>query len=916
MGLTKTITGSLAWWTLLYSLLLTNTVAQTHFWQRTNPGGGGAFSTVGAGPSGIILAASDLSGTYMSNDHGATWTVIGASKGLTETHISGIGFHPSNANIFFIGTENGAFRTTDGGLTVNKVLSSGYITDIEIHTSGVGYLSRQQAWNSGVATIYKTTNNGLTWTQSSTNLPTNIHILKVIVKPDDANVVYLLTGNGRFFCGEADVYRSLNGGVSWTNLTPSLGSIMDIELDPHNFNNVYITTMEANCGAQYYWTSLLGNLYKSTNGGSSWGSPLSDYTGIIWPDQNNAQTIRLIDPREPWAWNPRSGTFTSTNGGISFIKTGDITNWDVFYNGSGSQFYCYSSSYNGIVMTLGKSMYNPSEIFWVNYQYIFKSSNQGTTFVNQFTNEISNGKWQSRGFDNVNTQDIEINKADPNILYAAYFDIGLWRSMDHGNSWESCNHPSYTGNWDGHGGNTSTVISDPVRSNIVWASMSGNQHGESPTYLVKSSSTGSKNSWQLSNSGLPTNDIMGLSLDNNSPSNSRILYVTANDDVYKSSNDGATWNLVYNCNGCKFTAVDPLNSNVVYAAGKNGVFKSTNAGSSWTNISHPDMPSSNGTNFWDYGYNGVFDLVTDPKLTDVVYVVVHGANKGLYRSTNQGSGWSKILTDQYLRKVAVLPQNSNSIYATSSSAYESGGYNSSSKGILLSLDNGANWTQHNNAMAYPFANAVAISTHPTQASVFIGSQGTGFQKSILPSQSLSLDQFSFQVIKTKDNTAIIKWKAPSNTEQELQYFVMYSKDNLQFEELFKTSNHDQLEEFTIESANPFEDLVYFKLEIKDKSDQIIKQSQIVPIRFESPKVKFNYELLQVNPHCSLHLTSNLKMQDLEIQIFNSQGQKLDCAIKEINSNTVQIDFRSSGLSFINIKNNQGQLLHNIKLISN
>ena len=92
----------------------TTVQAQTHNWTRTNPGGGGAYSTIGAGITGTVIAGSDLSGAYRSQDGGTTWDVIGASKGLSETHISGVGFDRADGDILYIGTENGIFRSTNG----------------------------------------------------------------------------------------------------------------------------------------------------------------------------------------------------------------------------------------------------------------------------------------------------------------------------------------------------------------------------------------------------------------------------------------------------------------------------------------------------------------------------------------------------------------------------------------------------------------------------------------------------------------------------------------------------------------------------------------------------------------------------------------------------------------------------------
>jgi len=710
--------------------------AQIHTWQRTNPGGGGAFSTVGASASGIIIAGSDLSGAYRSTDGGQTWDVIGVNKGMTETHVSGVGFHRTDGDILYIGTENGIFRSADGGESVHQVLIGGYITDIEFGTNNtnIGYASYHPTYNSNNGVIYKSADNGLSWSQSSTNLPSGIRILKIVVNPNDANTVYILTGQGRFACGPADVFRSTDGGVSWTNLTSSLPEILDLAIDPNNPQNIFITTMNAHCNEPFYWTELDGDLYKSTNGGTSWGSPLYKQSGVIWVDANNSSNIRLIDPREPYPWVATSGTWTSTNGGSSFTQTGDVNNWDIFFNND--IFYCYSSSYNGICKTLGEDLSDPTNYFWVNYQWIFKTTDYGTIFTNIFTDEVSSGWWQSRGFDNVNMMDISISKANADIIYAAYFDIGLWRSLDKGASWQSCNDPIYSGNWEGNGGNCATVLADPERSKVVWASQSENQNGQSPTYLLKNINTGDKNSWALSNTGLPDEEIMGLSIDENSPMNNRTLFVTALGDVYKSVDDGATWSMSLNCNGCRFTAVDYFDGNLIYAGGENGLWRSTDGGTNWTDQSHTQMKAGSGIFFWDENYDGVFDVKTDPNNANWVYVTALGNNKGLFKSTDKGNTWTKILTDDFMRKVAIVPQNSNMLYATSSSAFEAGGYEANSKGVWFSDDGGQSWTQQNQGMAYPFAMAVEVdkTANPT---VFVGSPGTGFQKSDVPNPTSS-----------------------------------------------------------------------------------------------------------------------------------------------------------------------------------
>jgi len=322
---------------------------------------------------------------------------------------------------------------------------------------------------------------------------------------------------------------------------------------------------------------------------------------------------------------------------------------------------------------------------------------------------------------------LNVSKANSNVIYAGYFDIGLWRSDNGGYSWVSCNDSLFTGSWRGHGGNVATILSDPFRESVVWASQSENQNGEFPTYLIRSDSFGRPGTWQTSDSGLPRIEIMGLSLDPNSPISNRTLYVTAGGNVYKSVDDGWTWTRVLNCNGCRFTAVS-VKGDIIYAGGESGLWKSEDGGDSWIDVSHPDMYASTGVSFWDWNYEGIFTMYVDPDSFRHIYVVVYGANKGLYRSKDGGNSWEHILVNDFLRDVLIVRNGENSIiFAASSSAFQSGGYHPDSRGILYSADDGLTWQESNDGLAFPFG----IIMDYKDSVIWVGSPGQGFMKASL-----------------------------------------------------------------------------------------------------------------------------------------------------------------------------------------
>ena len=742
-----------------------------HVWERSNPGGGGVFNHIEASINGTIIACSDLSGAYISKDDGNSWEVIGASRGFTETHCSAVGFHKIDGNIFCLGTEDGIYRTDNNGDTLINRLNSGYVSDIEFGTndSNIAYATYHPQWNSVQGSIYKSIDNGLNWYSVSQDLPSDLRLLKIIVDPTDANIVYVLSGKGRFGCGNADVFKSTNGGINWINITSNQDEILDFTLDPIASNHIYITTMNANCDSQYYWYNLSGELIVSLDQGANWEVPLHQKSGIIWIDKNNSSTIRLIDPRQPYEWISSAGTWTSNDGGITFAKTGDVNNWDQFFNNE--LFHSYGRSPHAICATLSPDHSDPNSYYWCTNQYVYKTSDNGTTFNNLFTKEVSPGFWKSTGIDNINLLEIESSPADPNIIYAAYFDIGIWRSLDHGYSWQSCNTPEYTGAWNGRGGNGNTLLADPQRSNILWASLSRSQQGNNPCYLLKNTNKGDTSAWENIGADLPSQQIMGLSMDENSPLNNRTLFVSGNKDIYKSINDGENWTKIFDCNGCRFTSVDQVQPNNIYAAGENGVWLSSDSGSTWLDISLPEMKSVNNLDYWNNSYKGVFDLQTDPNNSGWIYVCVFGTDKGLYRSKDYGSSWELLIENDFIRRVNIANQNSNIIYASSSRAFKAGHYNSNSNGIYFTADGGQNWIQQNDGMAFTFALALEID-HFEAPTIFVGSPGTGIQKALLPIPNdeyiLALDTLIEIEPNPYANQIII--------EGDLEQYMIYVKD--------------------------------------------------------------------------------------------------------------------------------------------
>lgn len=732
-----------------------------HVWQGTNPGGGGAIAMVGATANGTILAASDLSGVYKSTNNGDSWEVLGSTQGLTQTNINCFGFHPTDGDIFLIGTGVGAYKTIDGGNTIypvnietNPNLGLGYVESMAMDmTSGnIGYMAHHEWWEPEV-TILKTIDEGENWDiLTTTGMPLTARITKLIVDHNDPNLVYALTGKARYGCSEPDLYKSSNGGVDWTEIA-SFADIMDVDLHPTNSDIIFVSTFEANDCTLPLWQYIGGNqnsgeLYKSNNGGSSFNQ-ISDKTGVISVG-SDPDNISITDILFPASWNSNAGTWKTTDGGATWNHTGYISNW--FTGWATNTSFIYSLSFNGIIKTLTKDRFNPDRLYGSFGQWAWSSLDGGDILNNISTSSLGNGQFLTTGLENIEGNCIDVNDANSDIVYLGGYDLGFWYSLNHGDSWkrslpDTANYSEYV--WYAAGGsNCNIILSDPVRENIVWASFSAEQP-ETQSALFKSTQNGEN--WQISNSGLdPLGYTMhGLSLDINSPINNRTLYLTQNGEVFKSTDDGTSWSSKLQVGGIKFTAVDQVNSQLVYAGGENGFWRSLDGGTNWTDVGLSEMsyvPSSSGAIMrediiptssvpWATppidAWAGVFEIKTDPNFENRVYVVAYGPGKGLYRSDDQGTSWTKIFTNDKMRGVAIAPYNSDIIYASSSHSYHSGGYDANSVGFHVSYDGGVSWTDANDGLSWEHGGRLDIN-HKEDPEIWAWSPGTGLQFSTIP----------------------------------------------------------------------------------------------------------------------------------------------------------------------------------------
>ncbi|MCA9977885.1 MAG: hypothetical protein KC413_19125, partial [Anaerolineales bacterium] len=548
-----------------------------------------------ANDENLLLTGATYYGLYGSQDDGQSWQPIGAANGLLPVHIDSVAFDPVDENVLYLGSSNGIYRSGDKGETVQRVLEDGYVPAMVIAPSQpeIGYAAVQMPpdWGTLDGGLFKTTDRGLSWQQVSVDLPEELRVVKLLVRPDDAEVVYVLGGKARFACGASALYRSEDGGVHWERVATAVNQIMDVAISPANPDILYATNY-GDVWDEGYNPCVVddldgGKLYRSEDGGDSW-TAVSNRNGSLWLGHDDSDVVRLIDLDNQVAWRPeQSGIWETTDGGATWQKVSGVEDWD---DGWWEGDWVFGANFDGAAHTLGEDLSDPSRLLWA-VGHLFRVEENGRFVTPLYTDEVAPGQWRSRGADNVVMFDISISPANSDDIYLGYYDIGCWHSPNGGEGWQNCNYYE-AGDWP----NVTAVLADPSRVGVVWSAQAPDT--EDPFLLLRSDDHGQ--TWTEANAGLPAGPISGLSLDNHSPSNGRSLFVAADQDVYGSTDDGWQWEKLFDCGGCWFTAVDQFNGQIVYAGGQAGLFRSVQGGApgSWEAVGLPQFVGRNQGTPW------------------------------------------------------------------------------------------------------------------------------------------------------------------------------------------------------------------------------------------------------------------------------------------------------------------------------
>jgi photosystem II stability/assembly factor-like uncharacterized protein len=655
----------------------------------------GRIAGIAASPTdaNTIYIAAAGGGVWKTTDGGAHWKPLTDDQATLS--MGAITLAPSDPNTIYAGTgeANGFFDQFNADVAPSVFAGQG---------------------------VLKSTDAGATWTLEGNSVFNRRSISKIVVDATDANIVYVAVGqpgiNG--LTGNTGIWKSSDGGQTWTNTTTSISTtdaFTDIVADPSNSQTLYAgvgqLTIDPNTFASQ--GSPNNGVYKSTDGGQTWtragnfpggttdaritlaiskAAPSTIYAsimdpltfglkevdkstdgGVTWTKLSNApdyapgqgvyDTALAVDPNDAnivyAAGSAGVGSvIESTDGGTSWFA---IDN-DAGNNGPHADHHALAFDASGLLLDG-----NDGGIWRLDIpgQAPRWSDLNGNLQITQFigialdpsTPDVAYGGSQDNGTEKFTDGlgwslvqfgdggNVRVDPSNPSTVYHTFFGISLERSDDGGQTWNF--------KTNGIGNNDFSnfyipYILDPTNPSRV---LLGTDHlYESLDRADDFTAIGTPNTNGFNPNGDP---IDAIAVAASAP---KTIYVAAAGRIFVTTDDGANW-VERDIPGARDHVggllVDPNASQTAYAVRdeyNNGsdsghVFRTTDGGVTWQDITGnlPDVPTN------------AIALDSRPGF-NILYI---GNDNGVYASADLGNTWTRYKTGLPDARVTSLELNTN-----------------------------------------------------------------------------------------------------------------------------------------------------------------------------------------------------------------------------------------------------------------
>jgi photosystem II stability/assembly factor-like uncharacterized protein len=284
MGVFKSTDGGTSWtWS---SSGLTNTSVSALEIDQQNP------DTIYGVVSGAL---------FKRTDGGTSW----ARAGLLAGGVSSLAIDPRDSNTLYASAFNGVFKSTDRGASWNAV-NTGLPVQLSAHTVAIDPQDGSTVYAGVFQSVYKTTDGGANWSAAGTGLSDSFAVVSLAIDPQDTRTVYALTYDDQDDPPNHGIYKSTDGGASWSAVNEGL------PIQPYGYVSVSALTIDTKNSAMLYAGTGNG-VFKSTNGGASWSAANAGLTQSI-----SSLAIDPLNPNTIYAGTIDNGVFKSTDRGSTW----------------------------------------------------------------------------------------------------------------------------------------------------------------------------------------------------------------------------------------------------------------------------------------------------------------------------------------------------------------------------------------------------------------------------------------------------------------------------------------------------------------------------------------------------------------------------------------------------------------------
>jgi photosystem II stability/assembly factor-like uncharacterized protein len=340
-----------------------------------------------ARPDTVYLAAHQ--GLLRSSDGGSTWSRVGPLQSPSRLAIA-----PSSSQVLYAEDGGQIMRSGDGGATWSK--QSTWTENFDVfmvdpHDPNTVYVSTSDS-------LYRSTDAAVHWTRIRSG-DFGLHVYVLAIDRRDARLLYAGTG-------WTGVYRSTDGGASWTHLA--------------GLPRERVRDLELGSGVVYAGQDHRG-LYRSSGG--RW---IPSSRGLVG---SNVRAL-AVDPAAPstvYAGLMNAGVSRSTNGGRTWAPGG-----------------LEGRIVNSLTVIPGTHVVLAGVAGGV-----YRSTDGGS-------------RWRrARGIGNADVRAVAFAPSRPRVVYAGSFERGSYRSTDGGATWRRMGLPFLQ--------TVTSLAVHPRQPNTLWA---------------------------------------------------------------------------------------------------------------------------------------------------------------------------------------------------------------------------------------------------------------------------------------------------------------------------------------------------------------------------------------------------------------------------------------------------------------